>query len=73
MSELEQDETLRSLDHEYEYGFKDDVKPVYTTGEGLSEAVVRQISAAKHEPDWMLDFPAAAHAQVWAGPVSHRL
>lgn len=61
MSELEQDETLRSLDHEYEYGFKDDVKPVYTTGEGLSEAVVRQISAAKHEPDWMLDFRLQAY------------
>lgn len=44
---MEKDETLRSLDHEYEYGFKDDIDPIYTTGEGLSEEVVRQISAAK--------------------------
>ena len=41
---------------EYKYGFHDDVKPVYTTGDGLSEEVIRKISAAKNEPEWMLDF-----------------
>ena len=41
---------------EYKYGFHDDVKPVYTTGDGLSEDVIRKISAAKNEPEWMLDF-----------------
>ena len=45
----------------YEYGFHDDVTPVYSTGEGLNEDVIRQISAEKHEPQWMLDYRLAAY------------
>lgn len=41
---------------EYEYGFHDDVKPKFTTGRGLTEETVRQISAEKNEPQWMLDY-----------------
>ncbi|MGX6979079.1 Fe-S cluster assembly protein SufB [Vagococcus elongatus] len=41
---------------EYQYGFRDDVKPVYSTGEGLTEEVIREISRVKEEPEWMLDF-----------------
>lgn len=41
---------------DYDYGFHDDVKPVFSTGHGLSEDVVRAISAEKHEPQWMLDY-----------------
>ncbi|CAM2794834.1 Fe-S cluster assembly protein SufB [Dellaglioa algida] len=41
---------------EYEYGFKDDFEPIYSTGRGLTEATVREISAAKNEPEWMLDY-----------------
>lgn len=44
------------LGGEYKYGFKDNIAPILTTGEGLTEETVRQISAAKNEPDWMLDF-----------------
>lgn len=36
--------------------FKDDIKPVYSTGRGLTEDTVRAISAEKHEPDWMLAY-----------------
>ncbi|AWN20762.1 Fe-S cluster assembly protein SufB [Streptococcus sobrinus] len=36
--------------------FHVEMNPVFTTGKGLSEEVVRQISAKKNEPDWMLDF-----------------
>ena len=43
-------------DSEYEYGFHDDVKPKFTTGRGLTEETVRQISAEKNEPQWMLDY-----------------
>ena len=45
-------ETAASIvnDENYEYGFHDDVKPVYSTGRGLTEEIVRKISAAKHEP-----------------------
>lgn len=42
---------------EYEYGFHDDgVELLESTGKGLSEAVIRKISAIKGEPDWMLDY-----------------
>ena len=40
----------------YEYGFKDEDVSIFNTGKGLSEDVVRAISAAKNEPEWMLEF-----------------
>ncbi len=48
-------------DKDYEFGFHDDVKPVFTTGEGLTEETVREISKAKDEPQWMLDYRLAAY------------
>lgn len=48
-------------DKEYEFGFHDDVKPVFTTGRGLTEDVVRQISAEKEEPEWMLEYRLSAY------------
>ncbi len=42
--------------------FKDDIKPVYSTGRGLTEETVRAISAEKHEPDWMLAYRLKAYA-----------
>lgn len=41
---------------EYQYGFRDDVEPIFSTGIGLTEEVVREISRVKEEPEWMLDF-----------------
>ena len=55
------DEAIKNLGGQYQYGFKDDIEPIYTTGEGLSEEVVRKISAAKNEPKWMLDIRLAAY------------
>lgn len=46
---------------QYEYGFHDNVQPKYSTGRGLTEAVVRKISAEKHEPQWMLDYRLKAY------------
>ena len=40
---------------EYQYGFKDDVETVFTTGKGINEDVIRQISSIKKEPEWMLE------------------
>lgn len=40
---------------EYKYDFKDEDISIFNTGKGLSEDVVRQISLAKNEPDWMLE------------------
>ena len=47
--------TSTEMPDEYEYGFHDDVKPGFSTGKGLNEQIIRQISAEKHEPKWMLD------------------
>jgi Fe-S cluster assembly protein SufB len=41
---------------EYQYGFHDPELPVFKTRVGLDEDVVREISAHKGEPQWMLDF-----------------
>jgi len=41
---------------EYKYNFVDKEKHVFRTQPGLSEDVVRQISAQKGEPEWMLEF-----------------
>ena len=50
-------ETLQDLGlDEYKYGFVDEEKHVFRTQQGLSEEVVRQISAQKNEPEWMLEF-----------------
>lgn len=41
---------------EYKYGFKNEDVSIHKTGVGLSEAVVREISSLKNEPEWMLEF-----------------
>ena len=41
---------------EYKYNFVDQEKHVFRTQPGLTELVVRQISAQKEEPEWMLEF-----------------
>ncbi len=41
---------------EYKYGFITEGTPKFKAQPGLSEAIVRQISAHKDEPEWMLDF-----------------
>ena len=41
---------------EYKYGFKDEDQSIFKTDKGLSRETVIQISKAKNEPEWMLDF-----------------
>ena len=48
-------ELLDGLD-EYRWDFQDPDTYVFRTGKGLNEEVVRQISARKNEPEWMLEF-----------------
>ncbi len=51
------DETVESLGlEEYKYGFVTEAEPVFRAQPGLNEEVVRQISAHKGEPEWMLNF-----------------
>lgn len=40
---------------EYKYGFHDKDVSVFKTEKGINEQVVREISAIKHEPEWMLE------------------
>ena len=47
---------------DYQYGFHDENTALFSTGKGLTEKVVRQISAAKGEPDWVLDYRLKAFA-----------
>jgi Fe-S cluster assembly protein SufB len=54
---MPQNETIQDLGlDEYKYDFVAETKPVFRAEKGLSETVVRQISAHKEEPEWMLDY-----------------
>ena len=39
-------------ERDYAFGFHDDVKPLFSTGKGLTEEVVREISEIKNEPNY---------------------
>lgn len=45
----------------YKYDFKDEDVSVFKTSKGLSEDIVRQISAKKNEPQWMLELRLKAY------------
>src|SRR4029079_12476164 len=55
-TELTADEKAAVAIGEYKYGFHDEVTPFFQTGRGLTEDIVRQISAHKSEPEWMTEF-----------------
>jgi Fe-S cluster assembly protein SufB len=62
---------------DYQYGFSDPEKPVFKTRAGLDADVVREISAHKNEPEWMLDFRLKAYETFrrkpmpqWGGDLS---
>ena len=57
------------LTDEYRYGFKDRDVSIFSTGKGLSEEVVRAISKAKDEPEWMLEFRLKAYATFLKMPM----
>ncbi len=46
---------------EYQYGFSDPETSVFKSRRGLDADVVRQISAMKGEPEWMLEFRLKAY------------
>ena len=62
---------------EYKYGFSDPETFVFRSRKGLDQDVVREISAMKGEPEWMLEFRLKAldHFQkrpmpTWGGDLS---
>ncbi|MDK9698537.1 MAG: Fe-S cluster assembly protein SufB [bacterium] len=67
MSSTEQ-ELLQGLDS-YKYGFHDENAPVFKSEKGLTEEVVRMISARKKEPEWMLEFRLNAYREFLSKPM----
>ncbi len=57
------------INDEYKYGFHDPEVAVYKAEKGLSEQLVRDISAMKDEPDWMLEFRLNALKVFLAKPM----
>jgi Fe-S cluster assembly protein SufB len=54
---MPQNEVIQGLGlDEYKYHFITEDEPVFRSGRGLNEKVVREISAQKNEPEWMLEF-----------------
>ena len=60
-TELTPEETQATQIGEYKYGFHDDFTPVFQTERGLTEDIVRQISAHKSEPEWMTEYRVKSH------------
>ncbi len=54
---------------EYQWGFHDEENPVIKIERGLNEDVIRQISAHKGEPKWMLDFRLDAYKIFLSKPM----
>ncbi len=63
------DATILESMGEYKFGFKDPDNFVFQSRKGLDEEIVRQISAMKNEPKWMLDFRLRALAHFVNRPM----
>jgi Fe-S cluster assembly protein SufB len=65
---MPQNETVEDLGlEEYKYDFITEDKPVFKAEKGLSESIVRQISAHKEEPEWPAQGPGDLLPQADAG------
>lgn len=53
-------DVLKTQDN-YKYGFSDKDVSIFKTKQGLTEDTVREISAIKKEPEWMLEFRLNAY------------
>ena len=62
--------TLDNLDlGKYQLGWSDEEDYVFKPRKGLSEEIVREMSAMKKEPQWMLDFRLAALTRFQRKPM----
>ena len=76
---MPQNEVVQDLGlDQYKYHFITEDEPVFRSGRGLNDRVVREISAQKEEPAWMLDFRLRALAiynakpmPTWGGDLSN--
>lgn len=60
---------ILELGSEYQYGFYDEIKPVFQTEKGLTRRVVEEISYQKSEPKWMRDFRLQAYEIFMSKPM----
>ncbi|NMC16636.1 MAG: Fe-S cluster assembly protein SufB [Chloroflexi bacterium] len=60
---------LQSLGNADKYGFSYPDDSAFTSRKGLDENVVRQISAYKEEPEWMLEFRLNAYRHYRKRPI----
>ncbi|CAN5149338.1 Fe-S cluster assembly protein SufB [soil metagenome] len=72
-----QQQQPEDIQFDYKYGFSMPEKPVFKAKKGLDESVVRQISAIKEEPAWMLEFRLKSYKvflekkmPMWGGDLS---
>ncbi len=76
---MPQNEVVQDLAlDQYKYHFITEDEPVFRSGRGLNEKVVREISAQKDEPEWMLEFRLRAlkiynakPMPTWGGDLSN--
>ena len=76
---MPQNEVVQDLGlDQYKYHFITEDEPVFRSGRGLNEKVVREISAQKNEPEWMLEFRLRAleiynakPMPTWGGDLSN--
>ena len=61
MADHDEKKILSNIGSSYEYGFSDPDHSSFKTRKGLDEEVIRQISAMKEEPEWMLEFRLKAY------------
>lgn len=52
----------------YQLGWSDEENPVFKPEKGLSDDLIREMSAMKGEPEWMLDFRLKAYKKFLAKP-----
>ena len=64
-----QNKDILDSQDEYKYDFKDNDVTIFNTGKGLSEDVIRAISAAKDEPEWMLEIRLKAYRKFLEFPL----
>src|SRR5690625_7808775 len=70
---MPQSELVTSLGlDDYKYHFITEDKPVFKAERGLSEGIVRQISAHKEEPERMLEFRLRALEIYYSKPMPTR-
>lgn len=69
MTETVEKDFLSRLGNDYDYGFNDPDRSSFKSRKGLDEEVIRQISAFKEEPEWMLEFRLKAYKHFIERPM----